>query len=156
MGRLRTFVARPQGKLLAALLLVGIAGGATYAAAGGGKSSTGTGPHQSIVIHHATATTATSPAKIGAGSRVDAVANVLDVDVKIGEYHSDYMTYARISADALAQYSAAFDPSQYTVVPTAGGKNFYVCARSGKWYAEQHGLRTAAKATLTPSPLCKL
>jgi hypothetical protein len=156
VGRLRTFAARPQGKLLAALLLVGVAGGATYAAAGGGKSSTGTGPHQSIVIHHATAATATSPAKIGAGSRVDAVANVLDVDVKIGEYHSDYMTYARISADALAQYSAAFDPSQYTVVPTAGGRNFYVCARSGKWYAEQHGLRRAAKATLTPSPLCKL
>ena len=156
MGRIRSFGARPQGKLLLVLLLLGIAGGGTYAAAGGGKSSTGTGPHQSIVIHHATATPETSPAKIGAGSRVDAVANVLDVDVKIGEYHSDYLTYKGISAQALAQYSAAFDPSQYTVVSLAGGKNFYVCARSGKWYAEQHGLRTAAKATLTPSPLCKL
>jgi hypothetical protein len=156
MGRIRSLVARPQGKLLGVVLLLGLAGGGTYAAAGGGKASTGTGPHQSIVIHHATAAPTTSPAKIGAGSRVDAVANVLDVDVKIGEFHSDYMTYARISSDALAQYSASFDSSQYTVVPTQGGRNFYVCARSGKWYAEQKGLRTAVKATLKPSPLCKL
>ena len=156
MGRIRTFIARPQGKILVLLLLVGIAGGATYAAAGGGKSSTGTGPHQSIVIHHATATPSTSPAKVGAGSKIDAIANVLDVDVKIGEYRSDFLSYKGISSQALAQYSAEFDPSQYTVVATSGGKNFYVCARSGKWYAEQDGLRTAAKATLTPSPLCKL
>jgi hypothetical protein len=155
-GTIRTFLGRPRGKLVAALVLVGIAGGGTYAAAGGGRSSTGTGPHQSIVIHHAPAAPATSPPKLGAGTRVDAVANVLDVDVKIGEYHSDYLSYAGISSDALAQYSATYDPSQYMVVPTAGGKNFYVCARSGKWYAEQHGIRTAAKATLTPSPLCKL
>ena len=131
MGRIRSLVARPRGKVLVVLLLLGVAGGGTYAAAGGGRSSTGTGPHQAIVIHHATATPETSPAKIGAGSRVDAVANVLDVDVKIGEYHSDYLTYD-------------------------GGKNFYVCARSGKWYAEQRGLHRAAKATLRPSPLCKL
>jgi hypothetical protein len=156
MGRIRSLVARPRGKVLVVLLLLGVAGGGTYAAAGGGRSSTGTGPHQAIVIHHATATPETSPAKIGAGSRVDAVANVLDVDVKIGEYHSDYLTYDGISAQALAQYSAAFDPSQYTVVARAGGKNFYVCARSGKWYAEQRGLHRAAKATLRPSPLCKL
>jgi hypothetical protein len=156
MGRIRRFAARPWGKALGVVLLLGLAGGGTYAAAGGGRSSTGTGPHQSIVIHHATAAPTTSPAEVGSGSRVDAVANVLDVDVKIGEYHSDYLTYARISADALAQYSSSFDPSQYTVVPTHNGKNFYVCARSGKWYAEQHGIRTAAKATLTPSPLCKL
>jgi hypothetical protein len=156
VGRIRAFIARPRGKLVVLLVLVGIAGGGTYAAAGGGKSSTGTGPHQSIVIHHATAAPAKSPAKIGAGSKVDAVANVLDVDVKIGEYHSDYLSYKGISAEALAQYSATFDASQFTVVPTHRGTNFYVCARSGKWYAEQKGLRTAAKATLTPSPLCKL
>ena len=151
MGRLRTFGARPQGKLLAAWPARRHRRRGDLRGGGGGKSSTGTGPHQSIVIHHATATTATSPAKIGAGSRVDAVANVLDVDVKIGEYHSDYMTYARISADALAQYSAAFDPSQYTVVPTQAGRLLRLRAER-QVVRGAGGVRTAAEGDVDAEP----
>ena len=62
-------------------------------------------------------------------------------------------TYTGISADALVQYSAAFDPSQYHGGrDRTAGKNFYVCSRSGKWYAEQHGLRTAAEGDEDAEP----
>jgi hypothetical protein len=155
MGRIRTLIARPLGKLLVVVLLLVVAGGGTYAAAGGGRSSKATGPNTSTVSH-ATAPKPKSAAKVGAGDREDAVANVLEVDVKIGQYRSDYMTYAGISAKALKEYSTRFDASRYTVVATEMGQNFYVCSRSGKWYGEQRGLRKAAKATLKPSPLCRL
>src|SRR4051794_887826 len=128
MGRIRLIAARPLGKLLALLLLLGVAAGGTYAARGR-TSPTETGPQQTLRTHAAPTTTATRRASRGARDRENAIANVLDVDVKIGQYHSDYRTYAGISAAALMQYSASYDATRYTVVATHGGKNFYVCSR---------------------------
>jgi hypothetical protein len=156
MSRFATSLSRTRVRIVLGLLVLGLAGGATYAAGSLGRTSHGSGTKKIVVIHHATGAPAKAPTKVGAGTADDAIANVLDVDVKIGEFHSDYLTYKGISSDKLAQYSAAFDASQSTVVATAGGRSFYVCARSGKWYAEQHGIHKPVTATLTPGPLCKL
>jgi hypothetical protein len=156
MSSLASFFRRPRNLVVLALGLVVVAGAATYAAAGSGKSSGGTGSHRIIVIKHATGAPVTTPKALGSGSKAAAVANVLDADVKIGEFHSDFLSYKGISSQALSQYSSAFDPSQYTVVPTKSGADFYVCSRSGRWYAEQIGVNTSPRATLSPSPLCKL
>jgi hypothetical protein len=154
--RLKSFLARPRNAVLVLALVAGVAGGATYAAASRSSSSGGTGDKRSIVIHHATGTPVLTPAQVGAGTRTAAVANVLDADVMIGAFRGDVMSYKGISAQRLGQYSASFDPSQYTVVATNGGQDFYVCSRSGKWYAEQNGVHTSPIATKTPSTRCKL
>jgi hypothetical protein len=154
MNRVRSFLSRPRNALLVVALVAGVAGGATYAAAGR-SGSTDPGNNR-IIIHHATGKPTLTPKQVGAGTRTAAIANVLDADVKVGAYRGDFMSYKGISAQRLAGYSAAFDPSQFTVVSTHGGHDFYVCSRSGKWYAEQAGVHRSPVATKTPSPLCKL
>jgi hypothetical protein len=154
MGRFKSFFSRPRNVLVAVALVAGIAGGATYAAAGRSEKN-GSGDNR-IIIHHVTGMPTLTPKQVGAGTRQSAVANVLDADVKIGEFYGDLLTYAGISAQRLAQYSAAFDPSQFTVASVSGGHDFYVCSRSGKWYAEQFGVHRSPRATKKPGPLCKL
>ena len=154
MERVKSFFARPRNVVVVVALVAGIAGGATYAAAG--RSEKGGSGDNRIIIHHATGAPTLTPKQVGAGTRQGAIANVLDADVKVGEYYGDKLTYRGISSRRLAQYSAAFDPSQFTVVSTHGGHDFYVCSRSGKWYAEQAGVHRSPVATKTPGPLCKL
>ncbi|MDX6504318.1 MAG: hypothetical protein QOE29_1443 [Gaiellaceae bacterium] len=156
MERLKSFLSRPRNAVLVLALVAGVAGGATYAAASRSSSSGGSGDTRSIVIHHATGMPVLTPSQVGAGTRTAAVANVLDADVMIGAFRGDVMSYTGISAQRLAEYSASFDPSQYTVLATAGGRDFYVCSRSGKWYAEQSGVHRSPVATKTPSTRCKL